>query len=756
MTPLFGKDEKDEKKKKKKEQSTMGWDEEDSEEALEAEGLKRTEMDEGRVELIDKDSSTPVIETYDEDTGELEGSILLKDGNREGLLALVKIIEEVSVEQDHDAEIDSINFLGKLNVENPSKEDRLWDIDLTLNNIGNTNLESEEIKIVELGTEEDNNTDSRDFELTGDIKNLLLIKEYINTLPDADDILNIRDIEKDIDRIQEESTTSNATSNPPANNDEEEEEDEEEDDEVYEEDLEEDEEDDDEIWGDGGSDIEEYSLESYAIPIEKQNMVMFAIAMKSLFAKPIKNVEIVKNIPSHFSNVSIRDTTVGSAERQGDTIVWTIDTLDPERTVILKFTCDILAESIEAKETGTIKASYKGTSSFAEGLEIDKFDAYTRNRFYIDTIERDEEPEVWDCKLVFENTSEFVLHLLNADVYSPDDETTKLVDIDPNDIPPLPAGASWFSSPWEFESAEIPKFRKKLEFRVMPDFQTLVNGTISISDVELSVASITGDVVFSLKEDFPEREEQLVASEEGEIITVPTFRKKDVYASLRIENNGSAPLNKITVSQQVFDEEFQPPSTDEVNVLWDGDEIDLSPDTISIDNDIMEITFENLKESSTGMVEPDSELEIQYPIHCINPSREARFESEILYLANTYPLSQELEFRPEVPIIEAVHLRRKFRIGKEVMPIGALGNYEIILTVENIGEMTLENLVLMDKVPDSFEYGDYSMQPEITDEVGEDTLKWTIETLEPAKKLEISYQITGKGEYHPSDAQLAL
>ena len=67
-----------------------------------------------------------------------------------------------------------------------------------------------------------------------------------------------------------------------------------------------------------------------------------------------------------------------------------------------------------------------------------------------------------------------------------------------------------------------------------------------------------------------------------------------------------------------------------------------------------------------------------------------------------------------------------------------------------------ENLTLMDKVPDNFEYGDYSMTPEITDEVGSDTLKWTIETLEEAEKLEISYEIHGKGEYSPSEAQLAL
>ncbi|MCK4778932.1 MAG: hypothetical protein KAT57_02030, partial [Candidatus Lokiarchaeota archaeon] len=80
----------------------MGYDATEAEEEIIAEALKRKDMDTGLVELIDRDTSTPVIETYDGDTGELEGSIVLKNGNREGLLALVKIIETVDVEQDHD------------------------------------------------------------------------------------------------------------------------------------------------------------------------------------------------------------------------------------------------------------------------------------------------------------------------------------------------------------------------------------------------------------------------------------------------------------------------------------------------------------------------------------------------------------------------------------------------------------------------------------------------------------------------------
>ncbi|MFX0027956.1 MAG: hypothetical protein ACFE8B_02005 [Candidatus Hermodarchaeota archaeon] len=712
------------KKDKKKKPTRMGFDEDEAGEELVAEALKRTDMDEGKVKLVDRDTATPVIETYDEDTGELEGSILLKDGNREGLLALVKIIEDVEVKQDHDANVESFSFGGKISIENPSSSDRLWDIDLALDNIGSTNLKSSDISIRELGTEYPDNVETKEFELKKDVQNLFLVKEFISTLPEADDFLNINDIERELLKLKDKTSKVSKkvapTIPPEAEDDEEEEEDD----------------DEGEVWEDGGTAVLS-NLETFGISIDRENTITFAIALRNEFDKPVSDIEVIKTIPDDFTNPIIRDTSEGHAEIEGDKIIWKIDRLRPEYTVLLKFTCNITVNDIARRRTGTIDVTYKATSSFAEGLAIKKFDAYTRNKFFIDTLERDEEPNIWDNKLIFDNSSEFIIQLFNADVYSPDDESTKFVDIDPNDVPMLPSGAQWHSVKWQYESEDYPTFRKKLEFRVVPDYQYHVTVAVSISDVILEIASITGDMAYNKVE-------------------TPTYKAQDVIATLKMANNGSAPLNEITVIQQSFTDEYQPPKVDEITLIWDGDEVELSGDAISFEMDVFTISLKDLKDTSTGMFKPDSTLEFQYPIHCINPVRGSTFESEIIYHANTYPVSRELEFRPEVPVIEALHIRRKFRTSKEVVPIGDLGNYRIILTLENIGESKLYNLVLLDKVPDSFEYGTYSIKPKVTDEVGQDTLKWEIEELEVGDKLEITYEITGTGEYSPSDAQLAL
>ncbi|MHA1669908.1 MAG: hypothetical protein ACTSV5_04940 [Promethearchaeota archaeon] len=715
------------KDKKPREEPTQkyGWDASEADESKVAEGLKRSDKDDGKVTLIDRDLSTPVIETYDANTGALEGSILLKDGNREGLLGLVKIVENVNVDLDHESNIESMNFQGNLNIENPSKIDRIWDIDISLKNIDKTDLASEDIKIRELGTDDNTNVETHQFKIKDEVPNLLLVKEYVNTLPNADDVLTERDIEADLDKLKNKTSKAGSKVKAVVNEVEEEEEEEEEKNEE------------DDIYPDGGINAANYSLESFGISIDKENVVWFAVGLRSMFEKSISNVKLVKTIPPDFTGTMIRSTSVGRADVKGSKVVWTIDKLEPDRTAILKFTSSIAVSDIAARKTGLIEITYQGSSSFAGGLDIDKYDAYTRNRFYVDTVELDEEPGVWDCKLVFENASEFIIQLFNADVYSPDDEGVKFVDIDPNDVSLLPAGAQWHSKKWKFESEEYPAFRKKLEFRVMPDFQTLVNGSVSISDVILEIASITGDMSYDIDQ-------------------VPTYKEKDIFATLKIVNNGSAPLNEVKVTQQYFTNEFQPPKADEIKLLWDGSELELDSDAVSFDGSVFKISLKDLRNSETGMFKPESHLQFEYPIHCVNPVQDAKFESELIYNANTYPMSSELEFMPEVPVVEALHLRRRFRIGKAVEPISSLGKYKIILTVENIGSAPLQNLVVMDKVPDSFEYGNYSEKPEITDEVGSDTLKWTIKKLNAEERMEITYEINGTGEYSPSDAQLGL
>ena len=422
-------------------------------------------------------------------------------------------------------------------------------------------------------------------------------------------------------------------------------------------------------------------------------------------------------------------------EIKDNKIIWNIKKFPADAVMLLKFTCDYISPKLFFYR-GDIEANFISSHFSFSGISIDKYDAYTRNKFYVDTLERDDEPGTWDCKLVFENPSEFVIQLFNADVYSPDDESIKYVDIDPKDVPLLPAGAQWHSKTWKYESEDYPAFKKKLEFRVMPDFHIEARGKIKISVDNRQYSSISGEVSYDK-------------------IQVPTYKETNINATLKILNDGTVPLNEIIIEQHNFTDEFQPPNFEEITLNLDGFQSKIQKEAIKLEKKSFKIIFKDLKGTAMGLFLPNAILEFQYPLHCINPSPGAVFKPDIKILVNTYPIGELIEYFPSVKTIEALHLRRKFRIGKRIVAIGDLGQYQINLYIENIGKYSLHNLVLLDKVPDSFEYSDYSMKPQITDELGQDTLKWVITTLQARERIEVSYEIAGSGKYYPSDAQFS-
>ncbi|MFX1237289.1 MAG: hypothetical protein ACFFAS_05775 [Promethearchaeota archaeon] len=505
---------------------------------------------------------------------------------------------------------------------------------------------------------------------------------------------------------------------------------------------------------DGGVDLEDISLESFGISLNTQNKVMFVIAIHNLFEKQIYELSVSKEIPDHFDNVSIVYTSKGKGVLENGNLIWTIDNLKTSETVIIKVTAEIFVISHDSVETGIAKINFKADSSFTGGLEVTNFSGLTRNKSHVDMIEKDEEPDVWDCNLVFENPSEFSMELVNVDVHDRENPDVNLVDFQMDVLSFLPSKANWRSNMWQYESEGYPSFEKKVDFRVMPELKTRVEGKISLQQVKLVLSSITGIVSYEVDDKIPGIEEKINE------IHIPSYKDCEIKASLVVENDGSAPLNELRISQNQFNGEFLPPKPEELTLIWDGETIDLDDYSLTIDNEQIQIHLLNLKDTPMKMFEPGSKIEIRYLIHAKSPLKESIFETDVVYTANTYPKGTELEYRPdtdEVPIIKVIHIRRKFRIGKEIIPIGIEGHYQIFLSYSNIGDISLKNFVLLDRVPDNFSYKSFSVEPtEINDEVGTDTLKWEIESLEVGETLEIFYEIIGSGEYKASDAQLSL
>jgi hypothetical protein len=480
------------------------------------------------------------------------------------------------------------------------------------------------------------------------------------------------------------------------------------------------------------STVNDPDTESYSLVLDQDNEIFYSIIVTNITNETLKNVEIIKVIPDLFERAKVLK---GKAEEgdfdEGKGIKWVIEELKPKAEEKLELRLEVKVEDKDTKvRSGKIYVKYTAPISLS-GLGIDKFDAYTNNAFYTGFSETDETPDKYECQFVFENKSEYLVRLVNADVYDINDESTKYVDVDPGEVSPLPEGAKWKSNIWEYqaEAGLEPVFKTKVQFFVIADHQISTEGIMEINDVELAVASIAGELSYDVEE-------------------LASFRESTFKVLHKVENTGGASLNEVTITENIQDG-FLPPEVADVLVSRNGDEIDAG-DSITINSAGVTVELKNLKDSVT--FEPGDVIEVTYPIVADKPAKTVIFTSDVLYQANTYPAGKPLEVRPEVIEIPVLHVRKRLIRGKEITGLAEEGSYEICLYVVNSGEFALKNYEVADKVPENFEYSGLSLEPiEVTKEEGSDVLKWKVEKIEAGDRFEIKYRLSGTGK--PSDAQ---
>ncbi|NHK30628.1 MAG: hypothetical protein FK730_04710 [Asgard group archaeon] len=647
---------------------SMGFDVEEEEEFEEAEELKGEEMDEPIVQ------EEPVLETFDEDTGESEGIISVKEDRKDDTKLVPIIIEEqfeIFYEHDGTPAIKDRIKKGLIKLENISDKDRLWDINLKLANRSNTNLDEESISIKEL---DPNDSFEKEYQIDVDVTPELEVKEFISTV----------------------------------NNPEE---------------------------------------QSFSLGINTDNEVYMKIQLVNTANDELTNVELSKELSEIIENAKVSFTSHGKAEVKKEydtnTIFWNIESLgaNAEANLELRVTINIDDKNTKVR-SGNISVSYETKQAISE-LSIDKFDAYTNNAFSIVTEELEEEPNTYECKFIFENKSDYVIRLVNADVYKPKELEAKFVDIDPYDIPEIPAGGIWESNAWNYSTKEgkYPKFKTKVEFYTVADHRISTKYKLNYSDVELAVAALEGHLNYDIEE-------------------IPSFKITTFNLTGKVTNSGGADLNEVILVENI-QEAFLPPKPHEVTILVNGQDIMIPDGAITIEPDDVDATKEhtlsikldNLKDSDIGVVKPGDDITIKYPIVAHKPSKDSLYKSDAKLSANTYPPGNPIVLEVDPIEINVVHVRHSISKSKDVQALDIEGEFLISLTIKNMGESEIENYEITEKISSDLILWDVTHDPEVVDKTDQKTLSWNIEAIDAGETIEISYKIKPAGESKVSETQ---
>jgi uncharacterized repeat protein (TIGR01451 family) len=136
---------------------------------------------------------------------------------------------------------------------------------------------------------------------------------------------------------------------------------------------------------------------------------------------------------------------------------------------------------------------------------------------------------------------------------------------------------------------------------------------------------------------------------------------------------------------------------------------------------------------------------------------EKEYPSPILCSGNTYPAGLLATVASEDHKLEVIYKKRSISTKKAINKGADVGEYVVVLVVENRGEVTAENVVVADWIPPGFEY--VSVDPEELVPVVKPARKgsnvtWTFTRMNPGEKKRIRLSVSGEGEYERREPQV--
>ena len=555
---------------------------------------------------------------------------------------------------------------GTLTVNNPSSEDRIYDIDVLLDNAESTDIGGDQISVDELEA-------GKNYVKKYSVSNaqMLILREALDTNPARDN---------------------------------------------------------------------ERSL-SIALS-EEPGVVALTLEVENVSGVHLNNVNVTRDIPDCLTFTH----TAGSTIEDG-TLAWSVGTLQPGEKQVLSIEGNIQVTSTGTTKAGIAQATYEADSTLSN-LAFRDLDAFCRGFTYM-RVREDERPDNWICQTIFENRSSFAVDLVKLQVRMKGSEDL-LFDVSDVKEDVHPQG-KWESDERTIMATAEPDFTYDLSYTVLPRATRKTEGTLKLEESSFTVVDAEISKTYSTD-------------------TLRSFRPQGVEANMVVKNTGSATINLMRITDDIPGL-FEAPDMDAMVISVNGKElgedqwkselsagITLEKEHRSPDGDGHTMTLTVGTKGPIGL-KPGKTLEISYKLNAPDPSP----ANERVDAPARFQFSSEqfgpvcLRDAPEAPSVRVSHLRRNFSAGKQAIPMGGKGRYEVLILFENNGDTALQDVFIRDVIPSNFEIKDWhirgaggdkrsdvDMSTSETDEGIEIT--WKVPVVAKGERLDVSFEIKGEGE----------
>ncbi len=460
---------------------------------------------------------------------------------------------------------------------------------------------------------------------------------------------------------------------------------------------------------------------------------------------PIFDIKVKRDMPAFIQEIEMRNPSNGDAnlkEEDGKRILeWDLTSLDVESKAELEIFFTVNMKKLTTQELGMLTVNY-----LINNYKLTMMNPDVRGLTdSMSGIDRDEgsQPGMWDCNIEFINESGFQVKL--EDVKVSQTITTgveTLVSQTPDRV--LNPDESW-NFGFQVEAKDVPELSSEIGFTPLFVVIPRVIGEIVKESTFYEVVSATIDKAINPPE-------------------VDAYANTDMTITNTIVNNGSSPINKFILSDEL-PPDFIPPLVNEIKILLA--DIDISSREEFVQKILIEPNDQDFSKKHLISIElfnlaneflPSKQMVISYPLLARNPRppTETKYVTPVKIEINS-PVEGNFFFRTtdEESEIKVRYVKRKLKTLKSIKPGVSEGEFSIDVRVQNKGDVELENILVKEIIPIGFSLTKFTPPTGATHEVVQvgDLSELHVKVIEikGGSSVSINYNCSGVGDYPRSE-----
>ncbi|UCC19682.1 MAG: hypothetical protein JSV62_16545 [Promethearchaeota archaeon] len=460
---------------------------------------------------------------------------------------------------------------------------------------------------------------------------------------------------------------------------------------------------------------------------------------------PILDIKLKREMPEFIQEIEMRNPSDGEAllkEEDGRRMLaWELTSLEAQSTAELEIFFTVNIKELNPQELGVLTINYV-INNYKLTMMNPEIRGLTDS---MSGIDRDEgsQPGMWDCNVEFINESGFQVKLEDVKVSQtiPTGAET-VVSQTPDRV--LNPDESW-DFDFQVEAKDVPELSSEIGFTPLYVVIPRVIGEIVKESTIYKVLSATIDKAVNPPE-------------------VDAYANTDMTIINNILNDGSSPINKLFLSDEV-PPDFIPPLVKDIKILL-GD-IDISSREEFVQKILIDPSDQDFSHKHHIFVElfnlsnqflPSKQMAISYPLLARNPRppTETKYATPVRIEINS-PVEGKSYIRTpeEEPELKVRYVKRKLKTLKSIKPGLSEGEFSIGVRVQNKGDVELENVLVKDIIPTGFSLTEFTPPAGATHEVVQigdlSELHVRVTEISGGASVSINYNCSGTGDYPRSE-----